>query len=59
MTITDYDYPRSVVGKHSFLHHRYLVGLALTPQHQNPGSMPGEGARGQNLVHIQKIGLLL
>ena len=36
-----------------FLHHRYLEGLAFIPQHRTPGYARG-GARGQNLVHIQK-----
>ena len=42
----------------SCLHHRYLVRSAYIPQDWTPGSVRGGGARGQNLVHIQKIGVL-
>ena len=28
------------------------MGFTLIPWHRTPGSMPGEVARGQNLVHI-------
>ena len=31
---------------------RYSVGLAFIPLHWTPGSMPGDGVRGQNLVHL-------
>ena len=40
------------------LHHRYLVGLAFIPHHRDPMVHAGGGARGQNLVHIQKVGFL-
>ena len=47
-----------LVRKHSYWHHRYLVGLAFIPQHWTLGPMPRVGAWGQNLVHIWKIGFL-
>ena len=37
----------------------YLVGLAFIPSHRTLWSMDGGGARGQNIVHIQKIGISL
>ena len=43
---------------YSYLDHRYRVGLASNLLHWTPGSMPRDGARGQNLVTIQKIGCL-
>ena len=51
----EFDGTQTLVRKHSYLHHRYLVGLAFIPRHWGPRSMLGGGARGQNLVHIQKI----
>ena len=47
-----------LIRKHSYLDHRYPVGLAFIPWHRIPGSMPGGGARGQNLVHLKQIGFL-
>ena len=42
----------------SNMHRRYLVGLACITKHQTLRSMPMVWARGQNLVHIQKLGYL-
>ena len=40
----------------------YTVYLKILPVSKSiqiyPGSMPGGGARGQNLVHLQKLGFL-
>ena len=47
-----------LIREYSYLDHRYPVGLAFIPRHRTPGSMPGGGARGQNLVHLQKVGFL-
>ena len=41
-----------------FMGHKCLVGLAFIQQHRTRGSVQEDGARGQNLVHIQKIGFL-
>ena len=38
-----------------YLDHRYPVGLAFNPSHQTPGSLPGGGAGGQNLVHPENV----
>ena len=37
---------------HLSLHHRYPIGFALFPLFRAPGSMPGSGARVQNLGHL-------
>ena len=34
------------LDKHSYLDHRYPVGLAFIPWHRAPGSRPGGGAGG-------------
>ena len=36
----------------SYLGHRYFGGLNLILWYLTPGSMPGGGARGQNLGHL-------
>ena len=52
---------QKVFRKHSYLHHRYLVGLAFIPTYRTPGSMPGGEARGPSFspascpVHITYI----
>ena len=35
--------------------HRYPVGLAFILYHRTLGSILGDGVRGQNLVHLQKV----
>ena len=47
-----------LIRKHSYLVHRYPVGLADIPLHLTQGSMPGGGARGHNLEHLQKVEFL-
>ena len=47
-----------LIKKHSYLDHWNPVGLAFIPRHQTQGSALGGGARGQNLVHLQKVGFL-
>ena len=44
-----------MVRKHSYLDHRYPIGVAFIPWHQTLGSMTGDEARHQNLVHLQKL----
>ena len=42
-----------MVRNHLCLHHRYPIGIALFPLLRASGSMPGVGARVQNLGHLQ------
>ena len=44
-----------LIKKHSYLDHRNPVELAFISRHWTPGSILGGGARGQNLVNLQKI----
>ena len=44
-----------LIRKHSYLDHRYPGGLAFIPWILTPGSMPHDGARGQNLGHLPKV----
>ena len=39
-------FSRSPYLEHSYLDHRYPVGLAFIPWHRAPGSRPGGGAGG-------------
>ena len=38
-----------MIRNHSYLDYRYLIGFALFPSFQTSGSIPGGGARVQNL----------
>ena len=40
------------IRNHSYLDYRYPIGLALFLWFWTPGSMPGGGARVQNLGHL-------
>ena len=40
------------IRNHSYLDYRYPIGLALFLCVWTPGSMPGGGARVQNLGHL-------
>ena len=42
----------SIIRNHSYFNHRYRIGFALS---SDPGSMPGGGARGQNLGHLETV----
>ena len=41
-----------LIRKHSYLDHRYPGGSAFIPWLLTPGSMPQDGARGQNLGQL-------
>ena len=43
----------------SYLYKMYPVGFALIPCHRTPGSLPGGWARGQILVHLENVVILL
>ena len=42
----------STITNHSYLDHWYPMMFALFPLVRTPVSMPGDGAKGQNLGHL-------
>ena len=44
-----------MIRNHSYFNHRYPIGFAFFSVSSDPGSMPGGGARGQNLGHLENV----